>query len=85
MSKHREPSARQASETRTDEAQQTEDVFAGVVFVLRVYACPFSKKLKVKLMYFFFSLKTLPSGTQITMKDENLHAQSGCFLKDSKL
>lgn len=70
---------------RTDEAQQTGDVFAGVVFVLRMYACPFSKKLNIKLMHFIFPLKTLPSGTQITMKDENLHAQSACFLKDSKL
>lgn len=37
-------------------------------------------------MHFFtLSLKTLPPGTQITMKDENLHAQSTCYLKDSKL
>lgn len=83
VAKHREPSAPRASETRADEAQQTEDVFAGVVFVLRMYVCPLSKKLKVKLMH-FFPLKTLPSGTQITVKDENLHAQSGCFFKGLK-
>lgn len=48
VAKPREPSAPWASQTRTDEAQQTGDAFAGVVFDLRTYACPFSKKTKSK-------------------------------------
>lgn len=66
----------------TDEAQQTQDVFAGVVFVLRMFACPFSKKKKKKTekenWCTFFSLETLLSGTLIMMRDNSLHALSIC-------
>ncbi len=48
----RTPSA--SAETRTDDTQQTENIRAGVVFVLQMYACPFWEKRKVKLLHIFF-------------------------------
>lgn len=54
VAEHHEPSAPRASETRTDEAQRTEDVFLGVVFVLLMYVCLFLKEMKRKTDALFF-------------------------------
>lgn len=77
----RTPSA--SAETRTDDTQQTENIRAGVVFVLQMYACPFWEKTESKTVAYFF-LKTLPSGTQRRMRYKSFHALSATCLERLK-